>query len=362
MAEQKPGLALLGAGIFACSQYVPTFRAITDVATLRVVWSRSQEVAMEGALLCKDFSPDVQAKWGEEGLEEIFADQSIHGVTVVLPAQVQLGIVIRSLKAGKHVLQEKPVGTSVAELRGALQQYYEIATSGVQPPIWAVAENYRFEPSLMEAAKWVKEAGSVYSVQVTAEAAMNSTNPYFSSAWRRDPGLKGAFVLDGGVHFVAGLRLICGAEVTSTSAIAQHLEPNLPPPDNVSALFQMDNGCTGTLVMSFSAVTKKINWRVLCSKGTVDVERSVQDGKHGYLVQYFPQEGKAKKFFAAFSGVQDEIKAFALDVSKVVSGVKTASEADPRSSVSEAVFDVAVVEAFLRSSDAKGSLVSVELV
>lgn len=38
-------------------------------------------------------------------------------------------------------------------------------------------------------------------------------------------------------------------------------------------------------------------------------------------VQYFPQEGKAKKFFAAFSGVQDEIKAFALDVSKVVSGV-----------------------------------------
>ncbi|KAL2631603.1 hypothetical protein R1flu_016289 [Riccia fluitans] len=360
--QQKPGIALLGAGVFACSQYVPAFKALTHFATLRAVWSRSQETAMEGALLVKEYSPDVQAKWGEEGLEEIFADQSIHGVTLVLPAQVQLDVVIRALKAGKHVLQEKPVGTNVAEIRNALKQYHEIAASGVQPPIWAVAENYRFEPALMEAAKWVKEAGPVFSVHVTAEAAMNSSNPYFSSTWRRDPGLKGGFVLDGGVHFVAGLRLICGGEVTLVSAVARHLEPTLPPPDNLSALFQMDNGCTGTLTMSYSSVTKQVGFRVLCSKGTVDVQRHTQDKKHGYLVQYFPLEGKSKKFFGAFSGVPDEIKAFANDVSNVVFGSKTSSEADSRSSVSEAGFDVAVIEACLKSSDAKGSVVSVETV
>ncbi|CAM6096394.1 unnamed protein product [Calypogeia fissa] len=360
MVETKVGLALLGAGVFACAQYVPNFRNLSDVVTLRAVWSRSQEVSLEGASLVKDFSPKVEAKWGDKGLEDILADETIHGVAIVLPAQVQLQFVMKALEAGKHVLQEKPVGTNVAEVKNALAKYLSLSASGAKLPIWAVAENYRFEPALLEAAKWVKEAGDVSTVHVTAEAAMNSANPYFHSAWRRDPGLKGGFVLDGGVHFVAGLRLVTGAEVTSVAAIARHLDSGLPPPDNVSALFQMNNGCTGTLVISFSAITKKVGWRVLCSKGTVDVERSTQDSKHGYLVTFFPVEGKAKKFFGAFAGVHEEIKTFALDVANVVHRGKDASSADNRSSIPEALCDVAVVEAILKSSDAQGGFFRVE--
>jgi hypothetical protein len=40
--------------------------------------------------LVKDFAPIAEAKWGVEGLNDIFADKSIHGVVVVVAAQAQV--------------------------------------------------------------------------------------------------------------------------------------------------------------------------------------------------------------------------------------------------------------------------------
>jgi predicted dehydrogenase len=45
----------------------------------------------------------------------------------------------RALKAGKHVLQEKPIAPHVAAARAALSSYR--ANPGL--PVWALAENYR---------------------------------------------------------------------------------------------------------------------------------------------------------------------------------------------------------------------------
>ena len=41
-----------------------------------------------------------------------------------------------------------------------------------------------------QAGKFVKELGQIMGVQVLIEAPMNSSSPYFSSAWRRDPSFK----------------------------------------------------------------------------------------------------------------------------------------------------------------------------
>jgi len=41
-----------------------------------------------------------------------------------------------------------------------------------------------------QAGKFVKELGQIMGVQVLIEAPMNSSSPYFSSSWRRDPNFK----------------------------------------------------------------------------------------------------------------------------------------------------------------------------
>lgn len=355
---EVPQLALLGSGIFVRTQYIPRLREITHLVSLKVLWSRSEKSSKVAAALAQAFSPNIDVKWGEAGLDEIIQDKSINGVAVVLAAQAQVEISMKILRAGKHVLQEKPAASSIKEAAASLSFYRSLSVNGVCAPIWAIAENYRFEPALLEAAKLVKELGDLMNIQVTAEAPMNSLNPYFSSEWRRN--FNGGFTLDVGVHFIAGLRLVSGCEVTSVAAITHHVDPSLPPPDNVSALFQCENGCPGVFTLSMSSTSRKISFRVVGSKGTVEAERFSKDGQHGYTVSYYPLTGDPQVSFYPFSGVNEELKAFVNDMVKATSEDKDVSGPDYRSSLVEGTRDVAVIEAMLQSSAKQGAPVVVE--
>jgi len=55
-----------------------------------IVFIGWQDAAKKALLLVKSYAPNAEAKWGQEGLESIFQDKSIHAVAVVLPAQHQV--------------------------------------------------------------------------------------------------------------------------------------------------------------------------------------------------------------------------------------------------------------------------------
>ncbi|KAI5427606.1 hypothetical protein KIW84_032856 [Lathyrus oleraceus] len=74
---------------------------------------------------------------------------------------------------------------SINELETALSTYKSISADAPGQIIWSVAENYRFEPALIEGKKLIADIGKMMSVQVIVEGSMNSSNPYFSSSWRR---------------------------------------------------------------------------------------------------------------------------------------------------------------------------------
>ncbi|MCO5548874.1 hypothetical protein L7F22_002336 [Adiantum nelumboides] len=356
--QELPKLALIGSGLFARGQYVPRLREVQNLVSLSTVWSRTEEAAKSFLPLVKDFALSVEARWGVEGLQSIFQDKSIQCVVVVVAAQAQVEITLQALRAGKHVLQEKPASSSVSEAIKALSIHASLNGVKNAGPIWAVAENYRFEPGLAEAARVVKEEiGEMMNVEVIAEAPMNKENPYFSTAWRQE--FYGGFTLDMGVHFVAALRMVVGSDVHSLAALSQHIVKTLPPPDNISVLLKLENGCIGVFVMSMSATSRKMIWRVVGSKGTMQVERGVQDGQHGYLVTVYPSVPSPRSSFYPFSGVHEELTAFAEDVANVSFKGMAASRADKRSSPLEGARDVAVIEAILKSSSENGAWVNV---
>eukprot|EP00268_Persea_americana_P036995 TRINITY_DN3656_c0_g1_i8.p1 TRINITY_DN3656_c0_g1~~TRINITY_DN3656_c0_g1_i8.p1 ORF type:complete len:357 (+),score=67.07 TRINITY_DN3656_c0_g1_i8:133-1203(+) len=352
----RPQIAILGGGIFVRTQYIPRLKEIADIVALKTIWSRSEGSAKAAAELARDFSPEIECKWGDAGLDDIIQDNSIHGVAVVLAGQTQVDISLKMLKAGKHVLQEKPAASTVSEAEAALSCCNSLCTNVPHQPIWAVAENYRFEPAFVESRKLVNDIGDMMSVQVIVEGSMNSSNPYFSSSWRR--GFTGGFILDMGVHYIAGLRMVVGSEVTSVSAISSHVDKTLPPPDTISALFQLENGCHGVFAMIVSSRSPKIYWRVVGSKGTVQVERGSIDGRHGYLVSFYSTDGKCQTNFYPFSGVNEELKAFVHDMLQVEAGALF--EAEPRSSFIEGARDIAVLEAMLESGIKHGAPVCVK--
>ncbi|KAK9274005.1 hypothetical protein L1049_018819 [Liquidambar formosana] len=105
MTKQLPHIAILGAGIFVKTQYIPRLAEISDLFLLKAIWSRSEESARGAVEIARKYFPEVECKWGDAGLDEIIQDTSILGVAVVLAGQTQVDFSLRLLKAGKHVLQ-----------------------------------------------------------------------------------------------------------------------------------------------------------------------------------------------------------------------------------------------------------------
>ncbi|GJM99711.1 hypothetical protein PR202_ga16838 [Eleusine coracana subsp. coracana] len=309
-----PQIAVIGAGIFARTQYIPRLREIAHLVVLKAIWSRTEESAKAAAQLARDFASEIECKWGDAGLEEIMADSTIMGVAVVLAGQVQVELSLKMLKAGKHVIQ------ATTEAEAALSIYNSFPNHVPHKPIWALAENYRFEPAFVESRKLVNDIGDMMNIQVIIEGSMNSSNPYFSSSWRRN--FVGGFILDMGVHFIAGLRMLVGSEIATVSSVSRHVDMALPPPDNICSLFQLENGCAGVFVFAVNSKSPKILWRVDGTKGTIQIERGIDSGKHGY------QDGDHK--------------------------------AEIRSSYVEGARDVAVLEAMLESSEKQGTPVQVK--
>lgn len=116
MAE-APQIAILGAGTFVKTQYIPRLAEISNVVSLKAMWSRTevpqltymylaldrltrdliiflvQESARGAVEIARKHFPGVECKWGDKGLEEIFADSSILGVAVVLAGQAQVQLI-----------------------------------------------------------------------------------------------------------------------------------------------------------------------------------------------------------------------------------------------------------------------------
>ncbi|ONM20433.1 NAD-dependent dihydrogenase, Gfo/Idh/MocA family [Zea mays] len=367
---ELPRIAVIGAGIFARTQYIPRLREIAHLVVLKSIWSRTQESAKAAAELARDFAPDIECKWGDAGLEEIMGDSSIMGVAIVLAGQVQVELSLKMLKAGKHVIQ------ATTEAETALSIYHSFQNLFPHKPIWAVGENYRFEPAFIESSKLINDIGDMMHIQVIIEGSMNSSNPYFNSTWRRN--FVGGFILDMGVHFIAGLRMLVGSEITSVSSISRHVDMALPPPDNICSLFQLENGCAGVFVFAVNsrspkvelniilnpsrnhtnAIITQILWRVDGTKGTIQVERGVDSGKHGYQVLFSGENGQCQKTFYPFCGVNEELKTFVHDM--LEAGKDGDHKAAPRGSYVEGARDVAVLEAMLESSAKQGAPVQVK--
>ncbi|KAJ0799470.1 hypothetical protein HanOQP8_Chr00c649g0846621 [Helianthus annuus] len=94
-----------------------------------------------------------------------------------------LMIVLLVIKKKRFIISS----AAISEAETALSSYNSFYNNNSSAQkIWAVAENYRFEPAFVESRKLVSEIGDMMSVQVLIEGSMNSSNPYFSSSWRRN--------------------------------------------------------------------------------------------------------------------------------------------------------------------------------
>ncbi|KAK0323441.1 hypothetical protein LTR82_005801 [Friedmanniomyces endolithicus] len=163
---------------------------------------------------------------------------------------------------------------------------------------------------------------------------------YLQTEWRKKPEHQGGFLLDGGVHFIAGMRMLLGSEV-------QVAKSHLPPVDTVDATFLLANGATGNFSVSFGTTFTGADWAVACEKGSVSVD--------GTKVTVKPLGGEEKVVDKPdeLGGVKQEVFAWA---KSLVSGKQEAKQRPE-----EALADLEILEAMLRSGEKGGQPVELKL-
>lgn len=133
-------LALLGGGIFATTSYLPALSQPSNKhINLHTLWSRSESTVETLHTKAKELGHSPQVLFGPEALQKIWDDKSIDAVSFVLPITAQPELILTALKAGKHVISEKPVGKDVQAARALIEEYEKVYKP--QGLIWRVAES-----------------------------------------------------------------------------------------------------------------------------------------------------------------------------------------------------------------------------
>ncbi|KAF4487965.1 Oxidoreductase [Fusarium agapanthi] len=265
------GIALLGAGIFAREQHLPAIEAVGHL-NLKAVYSRSQEAAISLAKQARDRvdiyfdSPPISGR----SLDDLLARSDIAAVSSCATILVQPQLIRKALRAGKHVLSEKPIAQDT-ETAMDLVQWYNSQSS---PPIWAVAENFRFNESLRYAEMKTREmGGKLASFRLSYYGLIKKENKYFKTEWRKAPEFQGGFLLDSGIHFIASLRLLLGAigqEAKELLALSSLLKEHLHPVDTIHAIMSTTDSRHGTVCISFGVEHKStLEIEIISTQGVV---------------------------------------------------------------------------------------------
>jgi predicted dehydrogenase len=165
-------------------EHLPAIQACKELS-LKAIYSRSRGSA-EKLAERSGSGVDVyydNPKNPEDSIDALLGRQDIKAVVIAVTISFAPVLIRKALDAGKHVLSEKPIAPSVAEAR-ALLGYYRKATSAHPGVIWAVAENFRFWPTVNRAAELLRQlGGALLSFKVDVYNHVGQDNKFAQTTW-----------------------------------------------------------------------------------------------------------------------------------------------------------------------------------
>ena len=207
--------------------------------------------------------------------EELLSDPKIDAVSVCSSNSTHAEISIAALKAGKHVLCEKPMATSIEDAEEM------IAAAKQAGKNLMIGHNQRLYAAHAKA-KEILQSGQMGKV-LTFRTAFSNKGPEVpsitknASSWFFDKGSAILGVMgDLGVHKADLIRWLIGDEIDEVMAIAVTLDkkgPNgqlIETDDNAMCILKSKTGIRGTLMAAWTNYCSKDDWTVIyCTEGVL---------------------------------------------------------------------------------------------
>ena len=194
----------------------------------------------------------------------IMADD-IDIVSIVTPPSFHAEMAIEAMRAGKHVLLEKPVATTNGDAKRILEAQKETGK------MIAVDHMLRYDPIIQVIADISNKniLGPLRHAEVSNYAQDNSLSP---DHWFWDELMSGGILIEHGVHFFDLINAMTTQKVIKVSGSSHHR--NKQQRDQVSALVSYDGGLIVSHYHAFSGpgFFEKTTIRLIYDLARIEIE------------------------------------------------------------------------------------------
>jgi predicted dehydrogenase len=347
--SQNLQIGIVGTGIFATNNHLPTLQGLNEEFTPVAAFNRTKEKALQFAQKANIPEENVH-----DSLESIMADDNVDVLDILLPVQYNLDALQKAVADGKPAIIEKPIAATIEDARAIVK-----LDQSTDIPI-IIAENWLYLKVGQIIVEQLPKIGSVVGFTYHYTGPFNTNNVFMNTSWRLKPEHIGGYLSDGGVHQLALLTKVLGP-IASVSALTKQVRETSGSDDILFSTMRTESEVIGTFTYgsAFGATEKHGSFTIYgdngsivadfsaglpSSKVTVNTGSSAQEARVDSIIEY--------KENGSF-GLEDEFKnlheaVVKKDKSLVVSKPETAFH------------HLAIVAAALESSKKGGDSVKVQ--
>jgi len=201
--------------------------------------------------------------------DALLADPEIDIILIATTNEVHKELAIEALRAGKHVICEKPVTMNSAELEEIMAVEKETGK------LFTIDQNRRTNKDFVLMRRKVEEGllGNVYIIESRVEGSRG-----MPSGWRTIKELGGGMMLDWGVHLLDQLMYMIQEPVKEVFCKMYSIDYK-DVDDNFRLTMTFESGLTAHIEVSTNNFITHPRWYVLGQQGTLQIDTWDCDGK-----------------------------------------------------------------------------------
>jgi predicted dehydrogenase len=273
-------IGIAGCGRIAQVRHLPEYadrKEVKIAAVYDLKYERACEIAGQyGAKAYREF-------------QDLLDDKTIDAVSICVANAYHCDMTVAALKAGKHVLCEKPMAVTLEQCERMVETARETGR------FLMIGHNQRLARAHAKARELIVsgEIGTVITFQTNFQHSGPET-------WSIDSGSqvwffdreKAAFgaMADLGIHKTDLIQFLTGQKVQEVMAYVGTLQKKdqngclINVDDNAVCIYQMDGGCTGIMKASWTCYGQEDNSTVLY--GTEGVMHIYEDPRYSIVVEH----------------------------------------------------------------------------
>lgn len=282
-APKKIGYCIIGLGRIADHHMRGIARSSNARVTAFVSGHRDK-----AERIASQYDVPKSSIYNYQDMDRIRDNKTIDAVIVCLPNSMHAEYTIRSARAGKHVLCEKPMAISVAECEQMIA-----ACKGAKVKLM-IAYRLHYEPITLKTIKMVRD-GAIGKIE-----AIDSANGFniARDEWRSTRALGGGGpLMDVGIYSLNATRYITGEDPVAFTAVAttpDHDGRFQGVEENLAWTMRFPSGAVASCTTTYGASMPGY-YKVFGSKGWLEVDQFGYQGVHLIASYKSDQNGPQKK-------------------------------------------------------------------